>query len=398
MKAFILLTSLLLSTSSIFAEDKVENVTASELTENAEEKVKKEEKSVLGRLVDKAKSAINPFAKKEDDDEEPFEATKHGSEANKFIGLSAILQNFNGINGEVIEYDVDSNLWTSVQGSYKLTKKLGASLGANFDTKQADQTFQFIGSISTDNLIFGVTTGKLTGDAVVNGTIKETNTSFQNRADNFESKYLSIDILFKNWKLIDDTLMGFRYTQYEIPAEIEARSIFGTQGTINFDETVQYLDPNLKIKALQYTFRADSQRKFVRLGKTGKFTHFENGMYSGGGLGLTGGGAWGIGIAEISDAGKANVTNSSGGKILSDDSDLLILLETNIGLQYEYNWVKNNARYSVAVGYQGAHVTILSFSGLGSIEEPENDTTADLESINFGHVFHGPKISFYASW
>ena len=339
----------------------------------------------LGEALKEVQKAVDNEAEKENKTTNNQPTSDWGREADHFFGLGATLQNFVSVGTEELDYNLDANLWTSVQGAYKFTKKFSASLGAQFDSKETDRTFQVLGSLSTNDMIFSLTIGRLSGDAVLNGNIPPTGTTFQNRADDFEGKYFAVDLLFKNWKLVDDSLMGFRLSQYEMPAEIETSGLYGSFDT---REIVPFLDPNLKITALQFVLNADSQRKFVRLGKEPL----------GGGLGLAGGGAWGLGIANISDEGKNNVRTSSGGKELSDDTDTIVLLETNLALLYNYNWLKKTRRYSFGIGYQVRHVTLLTFSSFADIPDPSNDSTAELNAIRMSYFLHGPRLTFYGSW
>lgn len=347
------------------------------------------------------------------------EINQETKKPSKYIGVSTTYAFFSSqaINLEDLEYDIDPKLLTSVEGNFRITKKLRGLLNVNFDSTELKNTFQFFGAIAGKNTVVQFTGGKFTGDASLTSSAAGTALVFNQET---ETKYFSADLLFraeaqwmKSFFNCEGTCYhGLRFVNYQLPGEILTAGRFGAGN--NIDDAPSFLDPEFEVKGVMYMIAANTLRDFVLrdtpedLNTTSskeennvsekKVQNESPPPVSKQKIAVVASFGIGYGRGTVSDQGKANILNTTG-KTLEDDTKNFILWDTVLGIYRTWDWSKGNARYVLGLGYL-AHANFALDPDLSSdiFENPDDPNQVRFSNVGIGYFFHGPSISFFGSF
>lgn len=329
-----------------------------------------------------------------------------------YLGATTTLANYNSIavgGPESVNYDIDPKLLTSVEGRFKLTKRLNGLLNVNFDSGEVDRTFNILGAIATKTMLLRLTSGKLSGRANLSSTINGSAISFD---QDLEMKYLAADILFRvenNWikRAFDcedlTCYHGLRAVSFTIPGSILTAGRFGD---FDFSDAPSFLDPEFEVKGLFYTVSLDSLRNKVLglksdLGSEkdseGKGdTDSDKDKKPANRIAMVTSMSLGYGAGTVSERGKANILSASG-KTLENDSREFFLLESSFAGYYTWDLSNKNRSWLIGLGYMVQMHLAYDFDfDIG--EEPADTSKVQFDSVGVGYFLHGPSFVAYASF
>ena len=351
-----------------------------------------------------------------------FAETSKDEEKKYYAGLSTTYAFFSSLAVDDLELDIDPKLLTSIEGSVKITKKLRGILNVNFDSAELDKTFQVFGALASKNMLLQITTGKFSGNASLTSEILSSPIRFSQET---ETKYLSADLLFRmDWEWLKGILdckntscyHGLRFVSYQLPAEILTAGRFDF-GSSTIEDAPLFLDPEFEVKGVMYTISVDTMRSFV-LGETDvtgqlvdeknkelektKSEKEEKGkeLVQAPGSRFAGIGkmSLGYGRGTISDAGKKNISDTTGGKTVENESRDFVLFDATFAGYYTWSWQKKNARWLLGLGYLAQMNLTFDFDFSLGESAPDDTSVVRFDNAGIGYFFHGPSLAFYGTF
>ncbi len=159
-----------------------------------------------------------------------------------------------GVN-ELLEYDLDTNLFTQLEGSLCFNR-LGLAVGANInvDNNAIADTHKYMGYLGFKRLMLRSQSGTLSGTARWDGQLG----TGQLANTEFKSKLTNIDLLWWFPRFVGQNMpwfIGAGYTKFEIPTELKG---FIYQGENHYHAGVSVFDPGFKMKMYDIIFGFDT--------------------------------------------------------------------------------------------------------------------------------------------
>lgn len=341
-----------------------------------------------------------------------------------YFGASTTYATFSSkaLTATDLEYDIDPKLLTSVEGSFKITKRFRGLLNVNFDSAEIDKTFQVLGLIASRDMLLQLTSGKFRGNASLTSEILSSPITFD---QDTETKYLSADLLFRmKGEWLKDTFgcgespcyHGLRVIKYQLPAEILTSGRFGGS---EIEDAPSFLDPEFGVTGVMYTISINTLRSFAlgEVDETGKVLSEKDEEKSGevekkeeavtlpkpapsepstyaGIVSIAVG--WGKG--QLSDAGKLNISNATSGKTVENESRDLGLFDSTFAFYKTWNWQKKHSRWTLGLGYLVQMNLTYDFDFSLGEDAPEDASVVRFDDAGIGYLFHGPSLAFYGTF
>lgn len=282
---------------------------------------------------------------------------------------------------DIMDYDVDAGLWTEVAGTYTIHGRYGLFLNAGVDSGGAKKAQKLLAAFATKNIIFSATSGEFSGtiSGQTYGVLGAPSLSF---SEEIKSKYTVAEVFHRGWgQNLAGFMPGVRYVQYTLPAELTV-SYLNTNFSTPLPAEFHSPEPAMKISGYQLIFRLDTRH----------LNMFSERPREGIGLDYLFSFGFGPGKGKISDKAAANVSDLTGGRVLSERKVSFFFYDLDIGSYLSYNRRSKGNQWQIGAGYQ----LRMSMDVLNSPELNDATTTSEarITQATYGYIISGPVLYF----